>query len=108
MRKQHLRQVALKRFGKCKALQDNAPAVSTTSVEELNDTAIEVAGASTSADGENSEAAVLPSTSAGPSGEADVEIVPPPAKKVKRTSIKVKEVRKSNRLSLRGKKNGDA
>lgn len=92
-RKKHLRQVALKRFGKCKTLNDSA--ISKTSVEELNNTV-----SSTGADGEISEAAAIPSTSAGPSEAEEVVAATPPAKRAKTKRI----VPKSDRVTRRCKK----
>jgi hypothetical protein len=92
-----LQQLSLKRYGKSKAL--NKTIISTTSVEDSNNTA-----GSTSANGEISEAAVMPSASTGPS-EADKFIIPmSPAKKAKRTPAKPKDVPLSDRVTRNLKK----
>jgi len=66
-------------------------------VEELNNTVV-----STSADGENTEAAAVPSTSAG-ALVAD-EVATPPAKRAKRTPAQAKDITKSDRVTRRCRK----
>ena len=79
MRRDHLRQVALKRHGKCRTLNDSA--VSTTSAEDLNNSA-----------------------SAGPSEEVESEIATPPKKRAKKAPAKNKEeTPKSDRVTRRSK-----
>ncbi len=68
----------LKRFRKCKTIEEDI--ISTRSMEKLN-----LSMGSATADGENLEAAAMPSSSAW---EVEETLVTTPAKKAKKTTAK--------------------
>lgn len=85
VRKENIRQVVLKRYGKCKALEKSVT--------------------STTGDGENSGDAI-PSTSTEPTAAVDVEDNPPPAKKPRKKPIRKGQIHvaKSDRVTRHSKK----